>query len=98
MKSFHTPMNVKMAMVAREGFTSGIMISHQVRIGPQPSILAASSKSLGIPLKSGCSKKTLKAEAKKLQAQRGVSVLYQPSQRTMRKKGIIVTWAGIIMV
>src|ERR1019366_5404647 len=65
---------------------------------PQPSILEASSRSRGTPLRNWRSKKTLKAPAKKLVTHNGYSVLYQPSARMMRNNGIIVTCPGTIIV
>ncbi len=44
-------------MVASPGLANGMAIVHQIRKNPAPSIFAASSRSVGIPLKNWRSKK-----------------------------------------
>ena len=46
-KSFQANMKLKIATVAIAGFESGMMIVHQIRKRPAPSISAASSSSIG---------------------------------------------------
>ena len=59
------PITLIMPMAARAGFTCGSMMRHQVPSGPLPSILAASSSSLGIDMKNWRSRKMLNAEPEK---------------------------------
>ena len=50
-KSFQFPTILNNATVAIEGFAQGTYICNMIRNGDAPSIIAASSKDLGIPLK-----------------------------------------------
>ncbi len=66
MKSSHLHIKEKMALVTRDGLTRGRMILMNMVYMVHPSILAASSKSMGIPFINCTFKKMKKPWPKKL--------------------------------
>src|SRR5688572_486421 len=71
---FHTKKKWKIVTAVIAGMAWGIMIEMRIRSGPAPSIMAASSNSLGMLMKYCRSKKTSYALAKKAGTNSGSQV------------------------
>src|SRR5688572_21363917 len=99
-KSLNVAVTEKMLTTPRIGRDTGSTTDHSVRIGPAPSIAAASSMSLGIESKNRFSKKMLNAlAAAGSQMAHGVFNRSQPTMGilwTVTYSGTISTVAGIM--
>ena len=98
-KSFQLQMKAKIAAVARAGFIRGRMIRQKIITGPQPSIVAASSRSRGSP-RMNCTSRKMKKEstASSLGSSSGQKVFTQPSREKMMYCGTTVTCSGSMML
>ena len=74
----------QIAIAAKAGLTCGSMTRQYVPNGPHPSILLASSSSLGMPRKNCLSRKMLKAEPKNAGTQSGRRLSTHPKERNIR--------------
>src|SRR5699024_12287415 len=94
-KSFHVQMKLKIAVVAKAGSESGIMILKKIRACPAPSIRAASSSSLGTPRKNCTIRNTKNASvARRFGTIKGRNVLIHPSSEHSTYGGTMITGSG----
>ena len=96
-KSFQVHRNMITARVARAGPDSGRTILNSTPRREAPSILAASSSSMG-SVRKNCRSRKMPNGVTRLGRISAGSVFTSPSRCTIKNVGIIVTWNGTISV